>query len=250
MAWDFTVGSGARIAGRMLKLRDDAFAELGDTNLGDLTVQGDAPQFTPALPCVSSDPPDPDLLRVCGQFTVPCFLDQPGCPTGSRFAFADAKSNDPVRLPGQHDGRQLRVHRARRRHRRAPRALRPRPAGRGLRGRPAAAARDGEEPRLHLLRHRLEGDGDRGRADRRHDPQRPLALPGAHRPPAAGDPQLPLPRPADDPPRRLRLRPDAGRQDRHAAAVLRRQQPGRDLRRHADRGLARRRSARCSACRP
>jgi hypothetical protein len=36
---------------------------------------------------------------VCGTFTVPCFLDQPGCPTGSRFAFADARSNDPVRLP-------------------------------------------------------------------------------------------------------------------------------------------------------
>jgi hypothetical protein len=81
-------------------MRDAAFAELGDTQLADLAVQGDAPAFTPALPCVSPDPPDPDLLRVCGQFTVPCFLDAPACPSGSRFAFADARSNDPVRLPG------------------------------------------------------------------------------------------------------------------------------------------------------
>jgi hypothetical protein len=100
LAWDFTVGSAERIAGRLLKLRNEAFAELGDTNLADLTVQGDAPSFTPALPCVTTDEPDPALLRVCGQFTVPCFLDQPACPTGSRFAFADGKSNEPVRLPG------------------------------------------------------------------------------------------------------------------------------------------------------
>ena len=38
LAWDFTVGSAERIAGRMLAMRDTAFAELGDTNLGDLTI--------------------------------------------------------------------------------------------------------------------------------------------------------------------------------------------------------------------
>ena len=99
LAWDFTVGSADRIAGRMLKLRDEAFTQLGDTQLADLTVQGDAPAFTPALPCATTDAADPATLRVCGQFTVPCFLDQPGCPPGSRFAFADPKSNDPVPLP-------------------------------------------------------------------------------------------------------------------------------------------------------
>ena len=45
-------------------------------------------------------PVDAAITRVCGTFTVPCFLDQVGCPTGSRFAFADAKSNDPVPLEG------------------------------------------------------------------------------------------------------------------------------------------------------
>jgi hypothetical protein len=100
LAWDFTVGSAQRIAGRMLGMRNAAFAELGDTTLADRTVQGSAPSFTPALPCATSDSEDAEITRVCGQFTVPCFLDQPGCPPGSRFAFADAKSNDPQRLPG------------------------------------------------------------------------------------------------------------------------------------------------------
>jgi len=99
LAWDFTVGSAQRIAGRMLKLRDAAYAELGDVKLADRVVEGDSPAFTPATPCATTDEEDPDILRVCGQFTVPCFLDQPGCPPGSRFAFADAKGNDPQRIP-------------------------------------------------------------------------------------------------------------------------------------------------------
>ncbi len=43
MAWDFTVASAESIAGRVLAMRDDAFARLGDTNLADLTVQGSSP---------------------------------------------------------------------------------------------------------------------------------------------------------------------------------------------------------------
>jgi hypothetical protein len=102
LAWDFTVGSAPRIAGRLLGMRDAAFAELGDTNLADRSPQGSAPTSLPAS-CPTTDPSDHpvdlELTRVCGTFTVPCFLDQLGCPTGSRFAFADARSNDPVRLP-------------------------------------------------------------------------------------------------------------------------------------------------------
>ena len=102
LAWDFTVGSSQRIAGRLLGMRDAAFAELGDTSLSDLSPQGSAPTSVPGA-CPTNDltdhPPDPELTRVCGTFTVPCFLDQPGCPTGSRFAFAGTTSNDPVPLP-------------------------------------------------------------------------------------------------------------------------------------------------------
>ena len=45
LAWDFTVASEADLSGRVLAIRDDAFAKLGDTDLTDLTVQGDAPTF-------------------------------------------------------------------------------------------------------------------------------------------------------------------------------------------------------------
>ena len=100
LAWDFTVGSGQQIAGRLLGMRDAAFEALGDTTMGDGVTQGAAPSFTPALPCATTDEEDAEITRVCGQFTVPCFLDQPGCPPGSRFAFADATSNAPEPLPG------------------------------------------------------------------------------------------------------------------------------------------------------
>ena len=46
LAWDFTVASDDNIAQRMLHIRDDAFAQLGDTNLSDGVVQGTAPSFT------------------------------------------------------------------------------------------------------------------------------------------------------------------------------------------------------------
>ena len=40
LAWDFTVASDQNIAERELFMRDDAFAELGDTKLDDLKVKG------------------------------------------------------------------------------------------------------------------------------------------------------------------------------------------------------------------
>src|SRR3712207_6206321 len=41
----FRSASADSIAGRMLSIRDDAFGELGDTNLADRTVAGRAPAF-------------------------------------------------------------------------------------------------------------------------------------------------------------------------------------------------------------
>ena len=46
LAWDFTVASAESLAGRMLHIRDDAFAQLGDHDLADLKVEGNAPAFT------------------------------------------------------------------------------------------------------------------------------------------------------------------------------------------------------------
>src|SRR5207245_4610635 len=38
LAWDFTVASRQSLTQRMLSIRDDAFRQLGDTNLADLKV--------------------------------------------------------------------------------------------------------------------------------------------------------------------------------------------------------------------
>jgi hypothetical protein len=61
LAWDFTVASTGGLADRALAMRDDAFAELGDTDLDDGTIQGDSPDFTVGtvtdfLPCSEGDP--------------------------------------------------------------------------------------------------------------------------------------------------------------------------------------------------
>ena len=46
MAWDFTVASTENITGRMLSMRDQAFDDLGDTDLTDGGVDGTSPEFT------------------------------------------------------------------------------------------------------------------------------------------------------------------------------------------------------------
>lgn len=94
LAWDFTVASAENISGRMLSIRDDAFGQLGDSNLADLQVQGSAPSYsvdtvTEYAPCGGDgcqDGEDAELQRrIDGTFTVPCYL-QPDCGPGGRFA--------------------------------------------------------------------------------------------------------------------------------------------------------------------
>jgi hypothetical protein len=80
LAWDFTVSSRENLTGRLLSIRDRAFAELGDRNLRDLRVQGSAPAFS-----VDEVRDVAGARRVTGRVAVPCFLDQTGCPPGSRF---------------------------------------------------------------------------------------------------------------------------------------------------------------------
>ncbi|HJT37725.1 MAG TPA: hypothetical protein VJ818_04810, partial [Actinomycetota bacterium] len=45
LAWDFTVASERNLTERMLHIRDEAFAALGDTNLADGIIQGVSPRF-------------------------------------------------------------------------------------------------------------------------------------------------------------------------------------------------------------
>jgi hypothetical protein len=101
LAWDFTVASERSLAGRMLQIRDDAFAKLGDTDLSDLTVQGSAPAFV--VDTVENLTPQQDSnigRRVKGRVVVPCYLNAPGCPPGSRFLFAGPGDDTPRAVPG------------------------------------------------------------------------------------------------------------------------------------------------------
>jgi hypothetical protein len=90
LAWDFTVASANSIAGRMLHVRDEAFAELGDA-VPDFTVDQieDAPESTM-------------LRRVTGTFQVPNYLSGDGEP-GSQFVLDD--SGLPERGSGEFTAR-------------------------------------------------------------------------------------------------------------------------------------------------
>jgi hypothetical protein len=110
LAWDFTVESDRSAAGRMLSIRNRAFDTLGDHDLSDLHVTGRSPRFAVTsvenfTPCGSDgcqDGENDHLARIVkGTVTVPCFLNQPGCPPGSQFQL-DAQGR-PVRIPGNVD---------------------------------------------------------------------------------------------------------------------------------------------------
>jgi len=87
LAWDFTVASRQSLAGRALHMRDRAFRQLGDTNLRDLTVQGNSPAFTvDTVQDRTAAEDDRIARRIEGTITVPCFLTN-GCQPGGRFTF-------------------------------------------------------------------------------------------------------------------------------------------------------------------
>src|SRR5947209_3943232 len=116
LAWDFTTASTKNVTGRLVAMRDDAFAQLGDTNLADGIVQGSAPAFT--VDSVEVNPDGNIARRINGHFTVPCYIaptcepptkcDQisqgvfDDCPTPGQFAL-DPTNPDavPSQTPGQ-----------------------------------------------------------------------------------------------------------------------------------------------------
>ncbi|MGH2830716.1 MAG: hypothetical protein ACRDJM_09560, partial [Actinomycetota bacterium] len=93
LAWDFTVASRRNLSERVLHIRDNAFAQLGDTNLADGIVQGQAPKF--AITAVTERTDGARQRVVEGTITVPNYLDRPPTP-----AF-DEIENDVQDLPGQ-----------------------------------------------------------------------------------------------------------------------------------------------------
>ncbi len=86
LAWDFTVASEQNLAGRMLHIRDDAFASL----------QGGAPSFQ--VTQVENNVDDQIYRRVTGTFIVPSYLTGNGSP-GNQFAYAPGAGPDalPIR---------------------------------------------------------------------------------------------------------------------------------------------------------
>src|SRR3954469_8444242 len=91
LAWDFTVASERNLTERMLHIRDDAFAQLGDTNLKDMKIQGSAPEFKVAK--VESG--DGLARKVTGYFQVPCYLSTPTCQPGGAFLY-EPGTNEPL----------------------------------------------------------------------------------------------------------------------------------------------------------
>ncbi len=80
LAWDFTVASDESNTKRELSMRNNAFAQLGDTNLADGVPQGVSPSF--AVTSVENNPnPGQIARRVKGTFQVACFL-FPSCGAG------------------------------------------------------------------------------------------------------------------------------------------------------------------------
>ena len=94
-AWDFTVASTPNITQRMLSIRDQGLADLGDNSPGDSTMQGNAPAFaitdvqtvdepspSPGHEALTGSHASQNVREVTGTYQVPCFLSS-GCSNGS-----------------------------------------------------------------------------------------------------------------------------------------------------------------------
>ena len=235
---------------RMLSIRDDAFAELGDRNLADL--QGPGRVARRSRSTRSPTTPSAAGSRTCAaprrgpRSTVPCYLDQPGCPPGLALP-PRTRTACPCACPATPTQAQLHLQHPALGHARRPRRG-PSLYGHGLfgdaaRSRPTTSSSSATSTTCSSARADWVGMAERGHPQRDHGPAGPLELPDARRPPPAGLPQLPVPRAGADPPGRLRRRPGVPAHGRPLIdtrrALLRRQQPGRDHRRRADRGRAR-----------
>lgn len=99
--WDFTVASERNLSERMLSIRNDAFKQLGDTNLSDLKVQGSSPTFKVTGVKNETDPNQNIARTVEGTVTVPCYISTPTCAAGGRFIYPpNSTTGLPQRIPG------------------------------------------------------------------------------------------------------------------------------------------------------
>jgi hypothetical protein len=95
-AWDFTVGSSQSLTSRMLAIRDNAYAQLGD-DLARGVVTGNAPAFT-----ITGTSPEPlDVSLVTGTIKVPCYLKACLPNSAARFHYSSRSPNaTPTQIPG------------------------------------------------------------------------------------------------------------------------------------------------------
>lgn len=93
MAWDFTVASKRNLSERVLHIRDDALAALGDTTPGS-GVDGNAPSISKVT---FTDKVSSTIAReIRGVITVPSYLNLPNGIAGSRFYYPPGS-----KLPGR-----------------------------------------------------------------------------------------------------------------------------------------------------
>ena len=106
LAWDFTVASQQNLTQRMLQIRNDAFAQLGEGGPGQLAKMKIPPGSKPprfVVTSVTNFAPGGQLARqVQGRFYVPCYLNTPGCGSGGSFYYPAGEQNP--NLPGQLPG--------------------------------------------------------------------------------------------------------------------------------------------------
>lgn len=72
LAWDFTIASSRNLTERVLHIRDEAFAALGDSDLTDNMVSGVAPSF--AITKVEDSATDATMRHIEGTIAVPNYL--------------------------------------------------------------------------------------------------------------------------------------------------------------------------------
>jgi hypothetical protein len=99
LAWDFTVASGRNLSERVLHIRDNAFAQLGDTKLDDGTIQGVSPRYK-----ITKVTPETGTTQrlVEGTITVPNYLGLPPMPLpGDKVALPTSAPGLGDSLPGQ-----------------------------------------------------------------------------------------------------------------------------------------------------
>jgi hypothetical protein len=96
-AWDFTIASEKNLTSRLLAIRNDAFGQLGDHNLADGVVQGNAPAFT----VTGTSNSTPHITDVQGTFSVPCYLIKCGPTETTGFHYSSSKLDAlPTQIPG------------------------------------------------------------------------------------------------------------------------------------------------------